>query len=73
MLVPHQFILSVTEIPENPIFAFCRKINTISSLSDLNAKGVILQAFEMFRLKTCVDFKPYEGEKTYLKFEKLDG
>ncbi|XP_006035351.1 meprin A subunit alpha-like [Alligator sinensis] len=40
---------------------------------DLNAKGVILQAFEMFRLKTCVDFKPYEGEKTYLKFEKLDG
>ncbi|XP_009693785.1 PREDICTED: meprin A subunit alpha-like [Cariama cristata] len=40
---------------------------------DLNAKGVILQAFEMFRLKSCVDFKPYEGEQTYLKFEKLDG
>ncbi|NXY50067.1 MEP1A protein, partial [Ceuthmochares aereus] len=40
---------------------------------DLNAKGVILQAFDMFRLKSCVDFKPYEGEQTYLKFEKLDG
>uniref|UniRef100_A0A8D0FIP1 Meprin A subunit n=1 Tax=Strix occidentalis caurina TaxID=311401 RepID=A0A8D0FIP1_STROC len=40
---------------------------------DLNAKGVILQAFDMFRLKSCVDFKPYEGERTYLKFEKLDG
>ncbi|XP_053126399.1 meprin A subunit alpha-like [Hemicordylus capensis] len=40
---------------------------------DLNTKGVILQAFEMFRLKSCVDFKPYEGEKSYLQFEKLDG
>ncbi|XP_062971918.1 meprin A subunit alpha-like [Elgaria multicarinata webbii] len=40
---------------------------------DLNTKGIILQAFEMFRLKSCVDFKPYEGEKTYLQFEKLDG
>ncbi|KAG9328934.1 hypothetical protein JZ751_009195 [Albula glossodonta] len=41
--------------------------------SDLNAKGVIYQAFEMYRLKSCVDFKPYEGENTYIKFEKLDG
>uniref|UniRef100_A0A8B9QSW8 Metalloendopeptidase n=1 Tax=Anas platyrhynchos TaxID=8839 RepID=A0A8B9QSW8_ANAPL len=40
---------------------------------DLNAKGVVLQAFDMFRLKSCIDFKPYEGEQTYLKFEKLDG
>ncbi|XP_028970599.2 meprin A subunit alpha-like [Esox lucius] len=40
---------------------------------DLNAKGVIFQAFEMYRLKSCVDFKPYEGEKSYIKFEKLDG
>ncbi|XP_058038261.1 meprin A subunit alpha-like [Ahaetulla prasina] len=39
----------------------------------LNTKGVILQAFEMFRLKSCIDFKPYEGEKSYLQFEKLDG
>ncbi|XP_041952289.1 meprin A subunit alpha [Alosa sapidissima] len=40
---------------------------------ELNAKGVILQAFEMYRLKSCVDFKPYEGESTYLSFTKLDG
>ncbi|NXE26047.1 MEP1A protein, partial [Ardeotis kori] len=40
---------------------------------DLNAKGVILQAFEMFRLKSCVDFKPYEGERTYIFFTKESG
>ncbi|NXI81802.1 MEP1A protein, partial [Rhipidura dahli] len=40
---------------------------------DLNAKGVILQAFEMFRLKSCVDFKPYEGERTYIFFSKQNG
>ncbi|XP_074945819.1 meprin A subunit alpha-like [Phalacrocorax aristotelis] len=40
---------------------------------DLNAKGVILQAFEMFRLKSCVDFKPYEGESTYIFFTKESG
>ncbi|XP_029965611.1 meprin A subunit alpha-like [Salarias fasciatus] len=40
---------------------------------DLNAKGCIHQAFEMYRLKSCVDFKPYEGEKTFIKFEKRGG
>ncbi|XP_059837815.1 meprin A subunit alpha-like [Hypanus sabinus] len=40
---------------------------------DLNAKGVILHAFEQFRLKSCIDFKPYEGEKSYLSFKKLKG
>ncbi|XP_074845101.1 meprin A subunit alpha [Carettochelys insculpta] len=40
---------------------------------DLNAKGVILAAFEMFRLKSCVDFKPYGGEETYIRFVKADG
>ncbi|XP_075779257.1 meprin A subunit alpha [Pelodiscus sinensis] len=40
---------------------------------ELNAKGVILEAFEMFRLKSCVDFKPYEGESTYIRFLKDDG
>ncbi|XP_064411315.1 meprin A subunit alpha [Latimeria chalumnae] len=39
----------------------------------LNAKGVILKAFEMFRLKSCVDFKPYEGENSYIIFQKFDG
>ncbi len=41
--------------------------------TDLNAKGAVYQAFEMYRLKSCVDFKPYEGEKTFIKFEKRDG
>ncbi|XP_073484967.1 meprin A subunit alpha [Aquarana catesbeiana] len=40
---------------------------------DLNAKGAILKAFEMFRLKSCVDFKPYEGEHTFLHFQKFGG
>ncbi|XP_067401057.1 meprin A subunit alpha [Emydura macquarii macquarii] len=39
----------------------------------LNAKGVILEVFEMFRLKSCVDFKPYEGESTYILFTKANG
>ncbi|XP_028622573.1 meprin A subunit alpha [Grammomys surdaster] len=40
---------------------------------DLNAKGAILTAFEMFRLKSCVDFKPYEGESSYIIFQKFSG
>ncbi|KAM3603085.1 uncharacterized protein V6R79_016233 [Siganus canaliculatus] len=40
---------------------------------DLNAKGCIYQALEMYRLKSCIDFKPYEGEKTYIKFVKSGG
>ncbi|XP_076613053.1 meprin A subunit alpha [Chaetodon auriga] len=40
---------------------------------DLNAKGVILQAFEEYRLRSCVDFKPYEGESTYISFIKESG
>ncbi|XP_030628054.1 meprin A, alpha (PABA peptide hydrolase), tandem duplicate 1 [Chanos chanos] len=45
----------------------------LSDSLDLNAKGAIFQAFEMYRLKSCIDFKPYEGEKSYIKFEKRDG
>ncbi|XP_068089347.1 meprin A subunit alpha [Hyperolius riggenbachi] len=40
---------------------------------DLNAKGVILKSLEMFRLKSCVDFKPYEGDRTYIHFQKFGG
>ncbi len=40
---------------------------------DLNAKGVILQAFEEYRLRSCVDFKPYEGESSYISFFKQSG
>lgn len=40
---------------------------------ELNAKGVILQAFEEYRLRSCVDFKPYEGESSYISFFKESG
>ncbi|XP_062893260.1 meprin A subunit alpha-like [Mobula hypostoma] len=40
---------------------------------ELNAKGIILHVFEQFRLKSCIDFKPYEGEKSFLSFKKLYG
>ncbi|KAL6096247.1 uncharacterized protein ACO6RY_09992 [Pungitius sinensis] len=40
---------------------------------DLNAKGCVHQAFEMYRLKSCVDFKPYEGERSFIKFVKRGG
>ncbi|XP_004083677.2 meprin A subunit alpha [Oryzias latipes] len=40
---------------------------------DLNAKGVILQAFEEYRLRSCVDFKPYEGESSFISFAKFSG
>ncbi|XP_078242948.1 meprin A subunit alpha [Pogona vitticeps] len=40
---------------------------------DLNAKGVILRAFEGFHLKSCVHFKPYDGEKSYIIFQKFQG
>ncbi|XP_069587356.1 meprin A subunit beta-like isoform X2 [Ranitomeya imitator] len=33
---------------------------------EINAKGVILKAFERFRLKTCLDFKPWNGESNYI-------
>ncbi|XP_060114559.1 meprin A subunit alpha-like, partial [Heteronotia binoei] len=40
---------------------------------DLNAKGVILRAFEGFSLKSCVQFKPYEGESSFIRFQKSEG
>ncbi|KAF7239478.1 Meprin A subunit alpha [Varanus komodoensis] len=41
--------------------------------SDLNAKGVILKAFEGFHLKSCVNFKPRDRERSFIIFQKLDG
>ncbi|XP_062394947.1 meprin A subunit beta-like isoform X2 [Sardina pilchardus] len=32
----------------------------------MNAKGVILKAFEQFRLKTCIDFQPRQGSEQYV-------
>ncbi|KAL0966179.1 hypothetical protein UPYG_G00291960 [Umbra pygmaea] len=40
---------------------------------EINAKGVILKAFEQYRLKTCIDFKPWEGEKNYISIFKGNG
>uniref|UniRef100_A0A4X2K581 Meprin A subunit n=1 Tax=Vombatus ursinus TaxID=29139 RepID=A0A4X2K581_VOMUR len=40
---------------------------------EINAKGVILNAFERYRLKTCIDFKPWEGEDNYISVFKGSG
>nr|XP_057909568.1 meprin A subunit beta-like [Doryrhamphus excisus] len=40
---------------------------------DMNAKGVTLQAFEHFRLKSCIDFKPRNTEKYYISVKKGKG
>ncbi|KAM3873290.1 meprin A subunit beta-like [Diretmus argenteus] len=40
---------------------------------DMDAKGVILQAFEHFRLKSCIDFKPRDSEEHYISFRKDKG
>ncbi|XP_058250702.1 meprin A subunit beta [Hemibagrus wyckioides] len=40
---------------------------------DINAKGVILKAFEQYRLKTCIDYKPWSGESNYISVFKGSG
>ncbi|ELW64612.1 Meprin A subunit beta [Tupaia chinensis] len=40
---------------------------------EMNAKGVILNAFERYRLKTCIDFKPWTGEANYISVIKGSG
>ncbi|XP_061467299.1 meprin A subunit beta [Rhineura floridana] len=40
---------------------------------EMNAKGLILNAFEQYRLKTCIDFKPWEGEAHYISVIKGSG
>ncbi|NXN28771.1 MEP1B protein, partial [Nycticryphes semicollaris] len=40
---------------------------------EMNAKGLILKAFEQYRLKTCIDFKPWAGEKNYISVFKGSG
>uniref|UniRef100_A0A8C9R6Y3 Meprin A subunit n=1 Tax=Scleropages formosus TaxID=113540 RepID=A0A8C9R6Y3_SCLFO len=40
---------------------------------EINAKGVILKAFEQYRLKSCIDFKPWEGEANYISVFKGNG
>ncbi|MBN3303311.1 MEP1B protein, partial [Amia calva] len=40
---------------------------------EINAKGVILKAFEQYRLKTCIDYKPWTGEPNYISVFKGSG
>ncbi|XP_024116574.1 meprin A subunit beta [Oryzias melastigma] len=40
---------------------------------DLNAKGVIMRAYDQFRLKTCIDFKQWDAEEYYITVQKLIG
>ncbi|XP_054980798.1 meprin A subunit beta [Sorex araneus] len=40
---------------------------------EMNAKGLILNAFERYRLKTCIDFKPWTGEANYISVFKGSG
>uniref|UniRef100_A0A3B3ZJU9 Metalloendopeptidase n=1 Tax=Periophthalmus magnuspinnatus TaxID=409849 RepID=A0A3B3ZJU9_9GOBI len=42
-------------------------------MTDLNAKGIILKAFDQFRLKSCINFKPREHEDYYISVKKLEG
>ncbi|XP_048448860.1 meprin A subunit beta-like, partial [Rhincodon typus] len=39
----------------------------------VNAKGMILKAFEQYRLKSCIDFKPWMGEENYISVLKGRG
>eukprot|EP00070_Physeter_catodon_P029444 XP_028336338.1 meprin A subunit beta [Physeter catodon] len=39
----------------------------------MNARGVIFNAFERYRLKTCIDFKPWSGEPNYILVFKGNG
>ncbi|RMC15455.1 hypothetical protein DUI87_07647 [Hirundo rustica rustica] len=54
------------------VFQFRIDKNTVC-FAEMNAKGVILKAFEQYRLKTCIDFKPWEGEKNYISVFKGSG
>ncbi|XP_026201449.1 meprin A subunit beta-like [Anabas testudineus] len=40
---------------------------------EMNAKGVILKAFDQYRLKTCIDFAPWKGEENYISVFKGSG
>ncbi|KAM3873289.1 meprin A subunit beta-like [Diretmus argenteus] len=39
----------------------------------MNAKGIVLRAFEQFRLKSCIDFKPRGSEEFYISVQRLNG
>ncbi|XP_060906216.1 meprin A subunit beta-like isoform X2 [Labrus mixtus] len=45
----------------------------LDSSLDLNAKGVIMKAFDQYRLKSCIDFAEWDAENYYIKAQKLNG
>uniref|UniRef100_A0A3B3TZ44 Metalloendopeptidase n=1 Tax=Poecilia latipinna TaxID=48699 RepID=A0A3B3TZ44_9TELE len=51
----------------------CLLVTYFTIILDLNAKGVILRAFDQFRVKSCIDFKPRDTEEYYLSFQNLVG
>ncbi|KAM9384042.1 meprin A subunit beta-like isoform 2-T4 [Pholidichthys leucotaenia] len=56
--------------------SFCWQTTVPYYLEDsleMNAKGVILKVFDEYRLKTCIDFKPWTGEKNYISVYKDKG
>uniref|UniRef100_A0A3B3X1T1 Metalloendopeptidase n=1 Tax=Poecilia mexicana TaxID=48701 RepID=A0A3B3X1T1_9TELE len=50
-----------------------RLYRSVSIKLYLRARGVILRAFDQFRVKSCIDFKPRDSEEYYLNIQKLDG
>uniref|UniRef100_A0A3B4U5X4 Metalloendopeptidase n=1 Tax=Seriola dumerili TaxID=41447 RepID=A0A3B4U5X4_SERDU len=53
--------------------SFFFHILCLTILCQMNAKGVILRAFEQFRLKSCIDFRPRDSDEYYLSVQKLGG
>ncbi|XP_042610500.1 meprin A subunit beta-like [Cyprinus carpio] len=46
---------------------------TLTANLSLDYKGVILRAFEQYRLKSCIDFKPRAAEDFYISVESHTG
>ncbi|XP_067456281.1 meprin A subunit beta-like [Thunnus thynnus] len=65
--VARNAILNTEQLWDNPV------PYVLEDNLDMNTKGVILQAFEQFRLKSCVDFKPRQSEEYYLTVRKDEG
>lgn len=61
-------LLKFTHIPVILVIA-----EFLWSMAEMNAKGIILQAFDQFRIKSCIDFKPQDSERYFLSMVKLNG
>uniref|UniRef100_G3VYV7 Metalloendopeptidase n=1 Tax=Sarcophilus harrisii TaxID=9305 RepID=G3VYV7_SARHA len=55
------------------LFCSCITANQEVERVELNAKGVILRAFERFHLKTCIKFKQWKGEDNYIFIYRGEG